>query len=903
MDCNPAVRSWPRRAICFFLAVLFLCIAIFPVSALQDQPGQVQSVLVLNSYHPTFVWTDGQSDGIVNALTKSSLNLSISVEYLDWKNHPDKENLDALAHSYKHKYQSKPPDVILTTDDAALSFVLDHRSDIFGDAPVVFCGANNYALIPESRRANLTGKTEEISPEKTLSSVFMLFPKTNRIYVLYEDTETGKGIAARIRNAEPAYRNRAEFTYVSNITFGEMAEYVRSLPEGSVIISAFTRDSAGNVMDHDKVMQLLTKEARVPIFSMYEMAMGYGAIGGSILSGPHEGEVAGQMAIRILKGEPVSDVPVNTDATSIYVFDQVQLDRFSVPSQNLPPGAVIINREPGILDLYFTEVLVTGIAMTLLIILVIFLTVNIRIRRKAESDLLRNIEKRIAAEQNLRTSEERYRQLFESSPISLWEEDFSEGRVFFESLKASGVHDFRAYFDNHPEDVIKCAGLVRIIDVNRTTLTQIGAKSKEELSAILPRIFTEESLLTFREELIRLAEGELQYKGQSTHLTLDGKKISVLIHMTVAPGYEQSLSRVLFSFLDISERQRMEEELRHQYRFLQELLDTIPNPVFYKDIQGIYLGCNRAFEEATGRKKEEIIGKTVYAIWPKDTADGYFTSDNELFKNPGVQVYESSLPGPDGTCHTVIFTKATFHNPDGSLQGLIGVISDISERKRTEVGLQQATKKLNLLNQITLTDIQNAIFSLSGYCELERRLPLDETFLHYIEKQVQIIKNITDSLQFAKNYQDMGLRPPVWQNVGQVFIYAISHLDLSRLSREVTLNGLEIYADPLLENVFYSLAENTLIHARTATRIAVFYHESHDGLVLIFEDDGGGIPVDLKERVFERRYDKKTGLGLYLAREILGITGITIRETGTPGSGARFEILIPRGNYRFTNKE
>jgi signal transduction histidine kinase len=130
-------------------------------------------------------------------------------------------------------------------------------------------------------------------------------------------------------------------------------------------------------------------------------------------------------------------------------------------------------------------------------------------------------------------------------------------------------------------------------------------------------------------------------------------------------------------------------------------------------------------------------------------------------------------------------------------------------------------------------------------------------------------------------------------------LFAVSHLDLSQLSRKLTTGGLEIYADPLLENVFFALAGNVIAHGKTATAISLWYYESPEALVLIFEDNGQGIPSDMKEKIFERRYGNKTGMGLYLAREILSITGISIRETGTEGEGARFEIVVPKQAYRF----
>ena len=882
------------------LIVLAACLCILAVPAgAAPEPALEYRVFVLNSYHPTFIWTDGQSDGIIDSIKETGLNVSITVEYLDWKKYPDQKNLDKIAQVYREKYRDRPFDVILTTDDAALNFILVHRPDIFGDTPVVFCGLNNYHLLNETERRNMTGNIEEISPEKTLASVFMLFPSTKTIYILYEDTETGQGIADRIRREEPNYRDRAEFIYITNITFGEMTPISRTFHEDSVVISSFTRDRNGVVMDHDRVMQLLTRESAVPVFSLYEMAMGHGAIGGSILSGHHEGVIAGEMAVRVLKGEPVSSISVNDGPTSLYVFDQIQLDRFKVPAGNLPEGSMVINREPGILDRYFSEVVSAVLIIFFLVGGIIILAANIRKRKAVEAELRQNIDARVQAGLDLQRSEDRYRQLFESSPVSLWEEDFSEGRAVFDQLRSEGVTDFRNYFLEHPDEVGRLAALVKILDVNQATLTLLGATNKDELYAGLPQLFTPESLETFREEIIALAEGRLQYSSEITHLTMKGETISVIVSMSVAPGYEQSLGRVLISLLDITNLKRAEEELRCQVCFLQELMDTIPSPVFFKDTGGRYLGCNRAFEDLSGHGRQEIIGRTAPDIWPEEYARAFTESDRKLLASPGIQEYESGLIDAHGIMKDVIFSKATFHDPDGSLRGIIGVITDITERKRTESGLQQATKKLNLLTQITHNDLQNAVFSLAGYLELQERQPSGEIIRTYTEKETAIVKKITDLLNYAKNFQNLGLHPPVWQHVEHVFIFAISHLDMSAIKRKSSLGALEVYADPLLENVFFTLVENSLLHGEHVSTITLSYEQSADGLSLFYEDDGIGIPGEMKEEIFSRRLESSRGMGLHLAREILSITGISIREDGRHGKGIRFEIGIPRGGYRF----
>jgi signal transduction histidine kinase len=115
------------------------------------------------------------------------------------------------------------------------------------------------------------------------------------------------------------------------------------------------------------------------------------------------------------------------------------------------------------------------------------------------------------------------------------------------------------------------------------------------------------------------------------------------------------------------------------------------------------------------------------------------------------------------------------------------------------------------------------------------------------------------------------------------------------------LNNLEIFADPMLEQVFQIFADNILTHGKTATQVTLRYSEGPESITLFFEDDGVGIPEDNKDKIFSPNFQKKKAVGLFLAREILEITGITITETGEAGMGARFEMIVPKGAYRFGN--
>lgn len=176
--------------------------------------------------------------------------------------------------------------------------------------------------------------------------------------------------------------------------------------------------------------------------------------------------------------------------------------------------------------------------------------------------------------QHLRESEERYRLVFENSPVSIWEEDFSEIRAFFETLQADGIEDIAAYFDQHPETVKHCAEKTRIVDLNQSTVLLHGADSKEALLAGLLQTFTPDSLDTFRQELICLWNGDTRMERDAVVKTLKGEPRQVTVNFSVCPGYEESLGKVLVSLVDISGRKRAEEELRQNLIQQLALLDV-----------------------------------------------------------------------------------------------------------------------------------------------------------------------------------------------------------------------------------------------------------------------------------------------------------------------------------------
>lgn len=261
---------------------------------------------------------------------------------------------------------------------------------------------------------------------------------------------------------------------------------------------------------------------------------------------------------------------------------------------------------------------------------------------------------------------------------------------------------------------------------------------------------------------------------------------------------------------------------------------------------------------------------------------------------------EFAINPADGSPQRVITSLAEVARDDKSrVLKVAGIIQDITERRQMENALHLARNKINLLNTVTYQDIQNATFSLTAYHELLMNLVSDEKAQGFLEKMVGLNQRIADSLNFAKNYQNMGAMPPRWQSIEHVFLFAISHLDFVHISHSLQVKGLEVYADPLLEQVFFNMMQNVLKYGEHASHVTLSCKEYSEGLVVFIEDNGVGIPAEEKHMIFDRGHGKSTGLGLFLVREVLSITGMTIKETGEPGNGARFEIGVPKGVYRY----
>jgi|WetSurMetagenome_2_1015567.scaffolds.fasta_scaffold19357_2 PAS domain S-box-containing protein len=379
----------------------------------------------------------------------------------------------------------------------------------------------------------------------------------------------------------------------------------------------------------------------------------------------------------------------------------------------------------------------------------------------------------------------------------------------------------------------------------------------------------------------------------------DGRRIQ--FWLTATPLFNQNGETVgaIESLHDVTHQKTIARAWHESKKYLDAIINTISDPVFVKDRKHQFVTLNEGFCHFIGHEREELLGKSDYDFFPKDEADIFWKKDEEVFSTGKINENEEDFTDASGTKHIIVTKKSLYINNTGE-EFIVGIIRDITGRKRTEIALTEANKKLNLLSSITRHDINNQLFSAKAFLELSKE-SLDDTaqVAEYMIKIERALNAIERQIAFTREYQDLGVKAPVWQSLETCVQKSKGSLPMRDIRVIADVKGLEVYADPLFQTVFYNLIDNALRYGGSEmTTIRIFSQESDRGLVIVVEDDGTGISAEDRKHLFERGFGKHTGLGLFLSREILAITGIPITETGESGKGARFEIAVPKGAWQ-----
>jgi signal transduction histidine kinase/predicted GNAT family acetyltransferase len=290
------------------------------------------------------------------------------------------------------------------------------------------------------------------------------------------------------------------------------------------------------------------------------------------------------------------------------------------------------------------------------------------------------------------------------------------------------------------------------------------------------------------------------------------------------------------------------------------------------------------------RMAPDLTGAPLTSFWSRDVEQDLFS---RLNTEGVVHATETVFLLPDGSFETVLVSAAPL-----PLGRTIITFVEITRRVYAEKALKAANDKLNLLARISKDHIQRTVDQMVETVKNADTHCNDTLARVFFNQMRALAKNLTHQLILTESYKNLGISPPAWLGVQQVLESGNPALTYGSVSARFWTERLEIYADPLFKDVLTHLAENAISHGIKIRNLIVTYHETREGLDLILKDDGIGIPADKKQRIFEYDAGGHAGIGLFICREIIGVTGMTITETGTEGNGARFVIHVPPGGYR-----
>jgi len=365
------------------LSTVFLFFLILPSLALAD--SEKKTVLYINSYHNGYHWSDGLLAGIRTVLNQSHYKVDLQIEYMDAKKYNYETISNNLYPLYKEKFKNEVFDVVILSDNDALNFVNQHRHDLFKNIPVVFCGVNDLKA-SDIESDNITGIVEIFDFIDTLNVAKKLHPEKDRLVFLIDDSTTGTAIR---HQAEKLIENNMlglQIEFWIQLSLEETQKKVGELPDNTFLfIAPYYQTINGRFYTAEEVTEAIYKHSSVPIYSAWEFMVGYGTVGGKVLSGIEHGKIAGDMALQILNGTKASDIPIIREpGDGVYLFDYKVMTKLGIDQGLLPENSRIINAPKAIYSLSKELFWTMMISFVILLLALVSMVGAMLERRKVE---------------------------------------------------------------------------------------------------------------------------------------------------------------------------------------------------------------------------------------------------------------------------------------------------------------------------------------------------------------------------------------------------------------------------------------------------------------------------------------------------------------------------------------
>ncbi len=395
-------------------------------------------ILLLSSYHPGYNWSKQIVPGVLSVLGDE---IDLVIEYMGSERKTGDLHYQKLYELYQHNFEDTKFDVIIATDNEALEFLFHYRDFLFPGTPVVFCGVIKYEDNLLKDYPLYTGIAENIDIKGTLNAALAIQPNTQHVLVITDrSTRTGQIIRSLLDETIHQFEDRLIFNVLETNDFATVFGCITALPEDSIVLLMNPYlELSGSLIPIQRSTDMITHYSTIPFFSMWDSFLGYGIVGGVFADGFSEGKAAANMALSILQGKPVEDLPVITKGMNSLIFDYNQLKRLNIPTNKLPEGSVIINKPIPFYIEYRKWVWTTLLILFFFIITIFFLIFGIRTKTRAEA--------------LIRQNEDRLKLALDVSNTVLWEWDIINENLTFINNDMEKTIQYDDWEQSiHPED-------------------------------------------------------------------------------------------------------------------------------------------------------------------------------------------------------------------------------------------------------------------------------------------------------------------------------------------------------------------------------------------------------------------------------------------------------------------
>jgi ABC-type uncharacterized transport system substrate-binding protein len=373
-------------SVCLLFAIP-LSFFLFCTSVSAEDADSQHHILLINSYHKGFMWSDEITRGVEENLAENGVMLH--VEYMDTKRHFDEKYFSILSQMFSVKHSKYQYDVIMVSDNNAFEFITNRAKNIFGDIPVVFCGLNYLTEEEIKGMTHVSGVTEEADLESNIKLIEQLHPEREKLIVLTDNTITGEKIQQEVKRIKSLRADLGvDIELVFDVSTDELIAKLSDLDDQtSLLFTLFFRDRKGTFLEYDDGIALVVAHTTVPIYVCWDFSMRDGVMGGFLTDGYDQGAEAAKKVNEILTGRPISEIPVTWKSPTRLFLDYFSLKKFDVSLNDVPSGAEIGNLPLTFLQEYKELIIKVSIVVGVLLLVVIALAYGLIRSRRAEETL------------------------------------------------------------------------------------------------------------------------------------------------------------------------------------------------------------------------------------------------------------------------------------------------------------------------------------------------------------------------------------------------------------------------------------------------------------------------------------------------------------------------------------